>query len=394
MKKLLFLLTLLCLEKALQAQRQPYIYTIKADSVLITNSCDTAELILENHTQNVPGFLFNKGGGRTEFRRPLQKINDTLFLVGADSLKLRNAWLQGGNAFGSTGILGTTDNNDIKFITNNTEQVRITSSGYIGIGTATPAHTLDIVDTPGWGGSIVNVTSSAANSWPRYQVTCTNSGVNAGAGMLMVNDANQILQLFMASTHNGFTPAGAEIRSAGPGGLNIVADYGCIAFGKSPYIGRSEFARFLNNGYFGIGTQTPVARLHVIGTGMFTDTLTATTMDIADSSNRVATTAYVKHAIGAPALPVISAGTTDVTATAGAFIRLPDLSGTGSHSVILPAASSYTGQRIYLWNMNSSSNSWTFSSAITLPNGTTSTSIPNQANIELISDGSVWLKWN
>jgi hypothetical protein len=44
--------------------------------------------------------------------------------------------------------------------------------------------------------------------------------------------------------------------------------------------------------------------------------------------------------------------------------------------------------------MNSSSNSWTFSSAITLPNGTTSTSIANQTNIELISDGSVWLKWN
>jgi hypothetical protein len=69
MKKLLFLFTLLCLEKALQAQRQPYIYTIKTDSVLITNSCDTAELILENHTQNVPGFLFNKGRGRTEFRK-------------------------------------------------------------------------------------------------------------------------------------------------------------------------------------------------------------------------------------------------------------------------------------------------------------------------------------
>jgi hypothetical protein len=69
MKKLLFLLTLLCLEKALQAQtRPPYVYTIKADSVKITNSCDTAELIIENHTQNVSGFLFNKGRGRTEFR--------------------------------------------------------------------------------------------------------------------------------------------------------------------------------------------------------------------------------------------------------------------------------------------------------------------------------------
>ena len=393
MKKFLFLLTLLCIEKALQAQRQPYVYTIKADSVLVTNSCDTAELILENHTQNVPGFLYNKGRGRTEFRRPLQKINDTLFLVGADTLNLRNAWLQGGNAFGTTGVLGTTDNNGIGFITNNTEKVRIAPNGNVGIGTNIPAYKLDIVDTPAFGGPLVNILTRS-DGFPRYQITNTLTGPGTGAGMLIVNDANQFLQYYMGSTTNSFIAGGAEIRSNGPGGLNIVADYGCIAFGKSAYIGRAEFARILTNGNFGIGTQTPVAKLHVIGTGIFTDTLTATTMDIADSSNRVATTAFVKHSIGAPALSVITAGAADVTATAGALIRLPDLSGAGSHSVILPSASSYTGQRIYLWNMNSSSNSWTFSSAITLPNGTTSTSIANQTNIELISDGSVWLKWN
>jgi hypothetical protein len=66
MKRILFLLALLCLEKTLHAQ---YVYTIKADSVKITNTCDTAELIIENHTQTIPGFLYNKGRGRTEFRR-------------------------------------------------------------------------------------------------------------------------------------------------------------------------------------------------------------------------------------------------------------------------------------------------------------------------------------
>ncbi|MBO9204504.1 MULTISPECIES: hypothetical protein [Niastella] len=60
MKRIVFLLALVCLEKTLSAQtpRTPYVYTIKADSVKITNTCDTAELIIENHTQNVPGFLF------------------------------------------------------------------------------------------------------------------------------------------------------------------------------------------------------------------------------------------------------------------------------------------------------------------------------------------------
>lgn len=66
-----------------------YVYTIKADSVKITNTCDSAELIIQNHTQGVRGgFLYNTGNGRTIFRKALQKINDSTYLVGADSLKV------------------------------------------------------------------------------------------------------------------------------------------------------------------------------------------------------------------------------------------------------------------------------------------------------------------
>jgi hypothetical protein len=84
MKRIILFLTLLCIEKNLHAQ---YVYTIKADSVKITNTCDTAELIIENHTQNVPGFLFNKGRGRTEFRR-ISQFNDTSVVIGGDTIHL------------------------------------------------------------------------------------------------------------------------------------------------------------------------------------------------------------------------------------------------------------------------------------------------------------------
>src|SRR5882724_1257765 len=99
MKRLLFLLMFTGVTGPLWAQ---YVYTINADSVKITNHCDTAELIIENHTQNVPGFLFNKGRGRTEFRRGLFSIDDTLYLIGGDTLNLG----RGLNALtGNNGVL-------------------------------------------------------------------------------------------------------------------------------------------------------------------------------------------------------------------------------------------------------------------------------------------------
>ena len=133
MKGIFCLLVLLLAGAALHAQ---YVYTINADSVKITNHCDTAELILENHTQNVPGFLFNKGRGRTEFRKVFQKLNDSLYLVGTDTLKVfPHPWLQGGNAFDTTGVFGTRDNQHLDFYTHDSLRGRLTNTGHWLIGT-------------------------------------------------------------------------------------------------------------------------------------------------------------------------------------------------------------------------------------------------------------------
>ncbi|PUZ22866.1 hypothetical protein DCC81_20820 [Chitinophaga parva] len=66
-----------------------YVYKIKADTVRIYNTYDTAELVLQNRTQNVLGYLYNKGGGVTEFRflgavDSMYRRNDTLFYYTAD----------------------------------------------------------------------------------------------------------------------------------------------------------------------------------------------------------------------------------------------------------------------------------------------------------------------
>ncbi|WP_143305112.1 pyocin knob domain-containing S74 family peptidase [Chitinophaga vietnamensis] len=67
------------------------VYQIRADSVRIYNVCDTAELILENRTQNTIGFLYNKGKGRTEFRRlKLERIgSNSIAIAGQDTLNIQ-----------------------------------------------------------------------------------------------------------------------------------------------------------------------------------------------------------------------------------------------------------------------------------------------------------------
>lgn len=82
--KVLFLLLL-----GQQAYAQ-HIYQIRADSVRIYNVCDTAELIIENRTRDVNGFLYNKNNGRTEFRRlRLESVGGSRIAIsGQDTLDI------------------------------------------------------------------------------------------------------------------------------------------------------------------------------------------------------------------------------------------------------------------------------------------------------------------
>ncbi len=55
-----------------------------------------------------------------------------------------NAWRLNGNALSGSEKLGSTNAQDVVVVTNNTERMRITATGQVGIGTASPTHTLDV----------------------------------------------------------------------------------------------------------------------------------------------------------------------------------------------------------------------------------------------------------
>ena len=151
MKKILLLIAVNVIAASAFSQ---FIYKIKADSVLITNDSCNAELNLENSTKNVLGFLYNKGNGRTQFRKGLIKINDSLYIIGADTLNLAagagaSFWKLNGNGGTnpSTNFIGTTDNQRLVFRTNNTEKATIDANGNVGIGTNAPQQKLDLAGT-------------------------------------------------------------------------------------------------------------------------------------------------------------------------------------------------------------------------------------------------------
>lgn len=243
MKKLLSLLVLVCMEKALHAQ---YIYTIKADSVKITNSCDTAELIIENHTQTVPGFLYNKGRGRTEFRRGMIRTSDSVIVIGGDTLKI-NPWLQGGNRFGTTGILGTMDNNHIDFYTNGIKRGRLDNIGRFNldypVGDAVDAFSLTTLNgTKKWFNiySDVNGTSMSFNKLTSFAGDLESMRITA-------NGSGSTIETFAYS----------DLAMKAYGGLDLYGGYGA---GATKYIRffphGTQAAMFNWNGNFLLGGET------------------------------------------------------------------------------------------------------------------------------------------
>lgn len=94
MKKLLLIHFLMALCMSVKAQR---VHKISADSVLLTGDCCGTELILENKTSTVNGFLKNDGKGRTSFSRlQLVTVGDSaIAIAGQDTLLIRDVWWLG-----------------------------------------------------------------------------------------------------------------------------------------------------------------------------------------------------------------------------------------------------------------------------------------------------------
>jgi hypothetical protein len=136
---------------------------------------------------------------------------------------LTSYYKQGGNSFGTTAILGTNDNQALTFETNNSEKVRITTDGNVGIGTTSPATTLNV-----------------------------SGSTRISAGELQIEGNNAALRLYRTSGINYFDWASGQNLY-----LGTVTSVGGA--------GRTNKMVILDSGNVGIGTNAPTQRLDLSG---------------------------------------------------------------------------------------------------------------------------------
>ncbi len=103
------------------------------------------------------------------------------------------AFMQNGSTFGADGVLGTTDNYALRFITNNTEKFTILANGNIGVGDTTPAALFTVgtsdalqIDASGNLSTSGTITSGAINGQD-IDATANLTGTLTVTGLTTLN---------------------------------------------------------------------------------------------------------------------------------------------------------------------------------------------------------------
>jgi len=99
MKNFVSIIVSLFIAANISAQPSTHLQVVN-DSVRVANG----EFVLRNSTKNVNGFLYNTGNGISVFRKGLIKLNDTAYIIGADTLTIKSG--QGGSFNGTINASG------------------------------------------------------------------------------------------------------------------------------------------------------------------------------------------------------------------------------------------------------------------------------------------------
>jgi hypothetical protein len=176
---------------------------------------------------------------------------------------------QSGNAFGTTAVLGTSDNNALSIITNGTEKIRIDTSGNVGIGDGTPAALFTVGTADAFQ---VNASGNILTSG-----TLTVSGTSTLGGNVIASNTATI-------TTGTTTGTGTSTTT-----LTLVAD--SFALNDVIYIdniGQDYYTRITNDPGTGTYTVSPAVTFEsgVTVTRRLVQNIGATSTDYSSVANR------------------------------------------------------------------------------------------------------------
>lgn len=188
------------------------------------------------------------------------------------------SWMEGGNNVSAVQNLGTTTNYDLPFITNNTERMRITNSGSVGIGStafsANPEALLVYQNST----TSFNVIAGKGNlnNYLQLNIQNKNSGASASSDLVATadngNETTNYVDLGMNSS--GYSSSGI---TGGADNAYLYSSANDFIIGNSTsgknlifFTGGSattnERMRIQSGGNVGINNSSPAATLDVAGT--------------------------------------------------------------------------------------------------------------------------------
>jgi hypothetical protein len=188
------------------------------------------------------------------------------------------SWTLGGNSVSAINTIGTTTAYDLPFITNNTEKMRISSAGSVGIGTSTfsaSPEALLVYQNNSTSYNLIGAQGSI-NNYLQINVQNQNSGANASSDVVSTADngtqTTNYVDLGMNSS--GYSTSGimggpdnAYLYAAGnnfvignsTAGMNLIFFTGGTAT-------TNERMRITSAGNIGVNNPSPAAVLDVDGT--------------------------------------------------------------------------------------------------------------------------------
>ena len=211
-----------------------------------------------------------------------------------------NAFIQGGNSFGATALLGTNDNQSLALETSGSTRMFISSSGNVGVGLDNPTHKLHVSSSAT--GQALKLSGTGANYIDFLVDNRSAIGWNGSSGTIYLSGRGNGLFI-------GNTPTDASARLHVKGSGTTSATTTLLVQNSTP----STLFSILDNGNVGVGTAAPSFLLDVSGSAR----------------------SQVYHTnFGTSSINLLTSGQTAQTADRGIFVGL----GTFSNSSVVGVA--------------------------------------------------------